>query len=107
MRFHKDRENRLYPLSHSPINAPPPRNAKFVMRSPGSLAHHPVERPAPRSDSLAEGMTGESPMLTAYYEAYLSMEQMLAAFAELRGDGAEGGSEAAHASIQQSGSPSH
>jgi len=38
-----------------------------------------------REDDIA----GDSPMITACYEAHLSMEKMLAAFAELRGDDAE------------------
>jgi hypothetical protein len=101
MRFHKDRENRLHPMPLSLINAPPPRNAKFVMRSPGSLAQHPIKRPSQRSESRSLGeITDESPMIAAYYEAYLSMSKMLSAFAELRGDDAEGGTEAAHGSYQ-------
>jgi hypothetical protein len=104
MRFHKDRENRLHPLPPSSISAPPPRNAKFVMRSPGMLAQYPIERASPRSRSLSLGeeIGDESPMIAAYYEAYLSMEKMLSAFAELRGDAAESAPEAAHASFHNS-----
>jgi len=36
--------------------------------------------------SQHDGITDDSPMITAVYEAHLSMERMLAAFAELRGD---------------------
>ena len=44
-----------------------------------------------RSELLSQddGITDDSPMITAVYEAHLSMEKMLAAFAELRGDEAE------------------
>jgi hypothetical protein len=91
MRFHKDRENRIYAMRPSQIDAPPPRNAKFVMRRPGTLAQRPIKRQSLRSDLLSqeEGIDGDSPMITACYEAHLSMEKMLAVFAVLRGDDAE------------------
>jgi|SRR5450631_1150736 len=100
MRFHKDRENRLRQMPLSPINVQPPRNATFVMRSPEILSQHPVKQPSPRSESLSLGdeISEESPVIVACYEAYLSMEKMLSAFAELRGDDTEGGTDAAHAS---------
>jgi len=91
MRFHKDRENRFHPMRPSQIDAPPLRNAKFVMRRPGTPAPRPIKRQSLRSELLSreEGIAGDSPMITACYEAHLSMEKMLAVFAELRGDDAE------------------
>jgi hypothetical protein len=59
MKFHKDRDNRLHPL----------RPAGFE---------------APQNDGIAD----DSPMIAACYEGHLSMQKMLAAFAELRGDDA-------------------
>jgi hypothetical protein len=90
MRFHKDRDNRLHPMRSPKIAAPPSRNAKFVMRT-GTLAPPPIKRQSLRSELLLQedGIAGDSPMITACYEAHLSMEKMLAVFAELRGDDAE------------------
>jgi len=44
-----------------------------------------------RSELLSQqdGFAEDSPMITACYEAYLSMEKMLATFAQLRGDDVE------------------
>jgi hypothetical protein len=39
--------------------------------------------------SQEDGIADNFPMITACYEAHLSMEKMLAAFAALRGDDAE------------------
>jgi hypothetical protein len=72
MKFHKDRENRFHPIRPSQIDAPPSRNAKFVELL-----------------SQEDGIADDSPMITACYETHVSMERMLAAFAELRGDDAE------------------
>ena len=55
------------------INAPPPCDAGSAI---GLL-------------SLDDGITDDSPMITAVYEAHLVMEKMRAALAELRGDDAE------------------
>jgi hypothetical protein len=92
MRFHKDRDSRLHPMRPSQINAPPPRNTKFVMRRLGPLSQRPIKMQSPRSELLLQEdeITDESPMITACYEAHLSMETMLGAFAELRGDDSEG-----------------
>jgi hypothetical protein len=91
MRFHKDRDNRLHPMRPPQIDAPPPRNAKSVLRRPGTLAPRPIKRQSLHSELLAQedGIAGDSPMIAACYEAHLSMEKMLAVFAELRGDDAE------------------
>jgi hypothetical protein len=59
MKFHKDRDNR-------------PRHM----------------RPSQSDASQDDGIAADSPMITACYEAYLSMEKMLAVLAELRGDDA-------------------
>jgi hypothetical protein len=91
MRFHKDRDNRLHPMRPSHVAAPPPRNAKFGMRRPGTLAPRPIKRQSLGAELLSQedGIAIDSPMITACYEAHLSMKKMLAAFAELRGDDAE------------------
>jgi hypothetical protein len=90
MKFHKDRDNRLYPMRPSQIEAPPPRSAKFGMRRSGILVPRLLKRPSPRSELLSQedGIAGDSPMIAACYEAHLSLEKMLAALAELRGDDA-------------------
>jgi hypothetical protein len=89
MKFHKDRDNRLYPMRPSQIDAPPARSAKFGARRPKSLLPRLIKRPA-RAERLSQddGIAADSPMITACYEAHLSRENMLAAFAELRGDDA-------------------
>ena len=52
------------------------------------------------SESLQDdGIAADSPMITACYEAHLSMEKMLAVLAELRGD------DAADAIISRRNSP--
>jgi hypothetical protein len=61
MKFHKDRDNRSYPM-------------------------RPLQREEPLSQ--VDGIAGDSPMIAACYEAHLSMEKMLAVLAELRGDDA-------------------
>ena len=90
MRFHRDRENRFHAMRPSQIDATPPRNAKFVMRRPGTRAPRPIKRQSLRSELLSQdnGIDGDSPMITACYETHLSMEKMMAVFAELRGDSA-------------------
>jgi hypothetical protein len=90
MKFHKDRDNRLHPLRPAGFEAPPPRNAKFVLRRPGTLGPRPTKRQSLRSEwpSQNDGIADDSPMIAACYEGHLSMEKMLAAFAELRGDDA-------------------
>jgi hypothetical protein len=90
MKFHKDRDNRLHPMRSSQIEAPPPRSAKFGMRRSGTLVPRLIKRPSLRSELLSQqdGIAGDSPMIAACYEAHLSMEKMLAAFAEMRGDDA-------------------
>ena len=73
------------------IDAPPARNVKFVIRQPGTLGQRPIKSQSPRSELLSQedGIAEDSPMITACYQTYLSMEKMLAALAELRGDDAE------------------
>jgi hypothetical protein len=90
MKFHKDRDNRLHPMRPSQIDAPRARGAKFGMRRPASRLPRLVKRPSRCAEppSQEDGIAADSPMITACYEAHLSMEKMLAAFAELRGDNA-------------------
>ena len=90
MKFHKDRDNRLYPMRPAQIDAPPARSAKFGKRRPTSLLPR-LMTPSLRAERLSQddGIAVDSPMIAACYEAHLSMEKMLAALAELRGDDAE------------------
>jgi hypothetical protein len=87
MRFHDERNKRLHPMGHSQIDAPPPGNEKFVIRRRGILARRPIKR-CQRSESLLhdEEIADDSLVITLHYEAHLAMQQMLAVFAELRGD---------------------
>jgi hypothetical protein len=64
---------------------------KFVIRQPGALGQRPIKSQSLRSELLSQedGFAEDSPMITACYEAYLSMEKMLEAFAQLRGDDVE------------------
>ena len=91
MRFHIDTGKDFRPMLPLQITGPLPRDAKSAMCQPGSLAPRPIAGESVRSESLSQddGIIDDSPMITAVYEAHLSMEKMLAAFAELRGDEAE------------------
>jgi hypothetical protein len=90
MKFHKDRDNRLNPMRPSPIDAPSPRSAKFGIRRPAARVPRLIKRSSLRGELLSQedGIVADSPMIAACYEAHLSMEKMLATFAELRGDDA-------------------
>jgi hypothetical protein len=70
----------------------PQRDAESAMDQRGILVPRPIARQSLRSELLSQddGITDDSPMITALYEAHLSMEKMLAALAELRLDDAEG-----------------
>ena len=91
MRFHIDTAKDFRATLPFQITGPLPRDAKSAMCQPGSLALRPIAGESVRSELLSQddGITDDSPMITAVYEAHLSMEKMLAAFAELRGDEAE------------------
>jgi hypothetical protein len=91
MRFQIDWGKALHAILPLQINPPSPRNAKSAMRQPGTLAWRPIARQSHRLEALSQndGIAEESVMITAVYEAHLSMEKMLAALAELRGDDAE------------------
>jgi hypothetical protein len=91
MRFHIDSDKGFHAMLPSQINAPPQRDAESAMGQPGTVVPRPIARQSPRSELLSQddGITDDSPMITAVYEAHLSMEKMLAAFAALRGDDAE------------------
>jgi hypothetical protein len=88
MRFHDERAKRLHPIR--PLQ-PPPRGAKFVPHKREHLRQRPFKSPCVHSQfwSQEDGVSGDSPMITACYEAHLAMKKMLAAFAELRGDEVE------------------
>jgi hypothetical protein len=87
MRFHDERNKRLHPMGHSPIDAPPSGSEKFVIRRRALLAPRPINR-SQRSESLLhnEEIADESLVITLCYEAHLAMHQMLAVFADMRGD---------------------
>ncbi len=87
MRFHDERDKRLYPLGHSQIDAPPIRRRAL-------LARRPMNR-SQLADSLPhrEEIADESLVITLCYEAHVAMQQMLAVFAEMRGDDTEGGAD--------------
>jgi hypothetical protein len=90
MRFHDERNKRLHPMGHSQIDAPLSGDEKFVIRRRALLARRPINR-SQRSESLLhdEEIADDSLMIALCYEAHLSMQKMLAVFAELRGDDAE------------------
>ena len=87
MRFHDERNKRLHPVAHSQIDAPPSGNKKFVIRRRALLARRPTNR-SQRSESPLpdEEIADESLVVTLCYEAHLAMQQMLAVFADMRGD---------------------
>jgi hypothetical protein len=93
MRFHDERNKRLRPMGHFQIDAPPSGNETFVTRRRGILAWRPIKS-LQRSESLLhiEEIADESLVITLCYEAHLAMQQMLAVFADMRGDDAEGAS---------------
>jgi hypothetical protein len=91
MRFHNERNKRLHPMGHSQIDAPPSGDEKFVIRRRALLARRPINR-SQRLESLLhdEEIADKSLVITLCYEAHLAMQQMLAVFADMRGDDAEG-----------------
>jgi hypothetical protein len=91
MRFHDERNKRLHPMGHSQIDAPPSGGEKFVISRRALLARRPING-SQRSEALLhdEEIADESLVITLRYESHLAMQQMLAVFAELRGDDAEG-----------------
>jgi hypothetical protein len=89
MRFHDERDKRLHSMRHSQIPAKPPGNQRFAVHRSGTLAQSPIKR-SRRSEVPLQDDDDDSLMVTVCYEAHLSMQQMLAVFAEMRGDDAEG-----------------
>jgi hypothetical protein len=91
MRFHDERNKRLHPIGHSQIDAPPSGDEKFVTRRRALLARRAIKR-SQRSESLLhdEKIADESLVVTLCYEAHLAMQQMMAVFAEMRGNDVEG-----------------
>ena len=91
MRFHDERNKRLHPMGPSQIDAPPSGNEKFAIRRRAILARRPIKS-FRRSESLLhiEEIADESLVITLCYGAHLAMQQMLAVFADMRGDDAEG-----------------
>jgi hypothetical protein len=87
MRFHNERNKRLHPMGDSQIDAPPSGNEKFAIRRRAILARRPIKR-SQRLESLLHGeeIADDSLMVTLCYDAHLAMQQMLAVFAEMRGD---------------------
>ena len=91
MRFHIDWGKGFRTKLPFHITGPLSHGAKSAMYQPGTLAPRPIERQSLPLELLSQddGITDDSPMITAIYEAHLSMEKMLAAFAILRGDDVE------------------
>jgi hypothetical protein len=91
MRFHDERDKRLHPIRYSQIEVPSPGYEKFEICRRGNIARRLIKR-SQRSMVLLQddGFADNSLVVTLCYEAHLSMQQMLAAFAEMRGDDAEG-----------------
>jgi hypothetical protein len=89
MRFHDETNKRLHPMGHSQIDAPASGDERFVIRRRALLAPRPINR-SQRSEFLLhdEEIADESLVVTLCYEAHLAMQQMLAVFAEMRGDDA-------------------
>jgi hypothetical protein len=90
MRFHDERDKRLDAMRHFRIHAPPPGSKPFVLRRQGTLPQRPIKR-SQRSEVLSrdDGIVDDTLMITLCYEDHLSMQQMLAALAEMRGEDAE------------------
>jgi hypothetical protein len=87
MRFHVERDKRLHPIRDVQIDAPPSSNRAFVMRRYGTSGQLPFTSKRAASLTYDERIVDDSPMIAMCYEAHLSMQSMLAAFAEARGDG--------------------
>jgi len=91
MSFHVDWGKALQAILPFQINPPPRRYAKSGMRQRGTFSQCPIARPSLRLGlpSQNDGIAEDSVMITEVYETHLSMEKMLTALAELRGDDAE------------------
>ncbi|MGO9990553.1 MAG: hypothetical protein ACLQAR_15595 [Steroidobacteraceae bacterium] len=91
MRFHIDWGKTFQAMLAFQISPPAQRNIKSAIRQPETLAPRPMARRSPRLElpSQNAGIVEDSAMISALYEAHLSMEKMLAALAEFRGDDAE------------------
>jgi hypothetical protein len=88
MQFQNDRDQRSHSMRHSQIETPPV-SAKFAMRRRGTPVPRPIQKSQGAESQLPDaGIVDDSPMITMCYEAHLSMQKMLAVFAELRGDDA-------------------
>lgn len=88
MRFHIDRTRGFHPMLAFQFNAPSSYSADFAMRQPGSPAPRRIAGQSWRSESPPpdDRLADEHPMITELYETHLARQEMLAAFAELRGD---------------------
>jgi hypothetical protein len=82
MHLHDQTDKRLQPTRLTRIETSP-ANARFGMR----FVHRAIKRFQRPERRLRDAwIVDDSPMITMCYEAHLSMQKMLAAFAELRGD---------------------
>jgi hypothetical protein len=90
MRFHINWGKAIQALVPFQIKAPPLRTDSAAMGQPGTLLRRPIARQSLRLEVLSQndGITEDSAMIAAVYEAHLSMEKMLAVLAEIRGDDA-------------------
>jgi len=91
MRFHIDWGKGFHKIVPFLINTPPSRNTKSAKCKTGTVTLRPIASQSLRLELLLQedGIANDSPMITAVYEGYLCMEEMLTASAELRGDDAE------------------
>ena len=92
MRFHDERNKRLHPIGHSRIDAPPSGSEKFVIGGRALLARRPIKRFQRLESRLHDEEVADESLvvINLRYEAHLAMQQMLAVFADMRGDEAEG-----------------
>ena len=90
MRFHIDWGKAIHALVPFQIKAPALRTDRSAMGQPRTLLRRPIARQSLRLELLSQndGITEDSAMIAAVYEAHLSMEKMLAVLAEIRGDDA-------------------
>jgi hypothetical protein len=85
VRFHTERDRRLHPMRDTQMSAPPP--GRFVNRRRGDAMQRPIDRNQRSRLPLHDDENVDDLLvIDICYEAHLSMQQMLAAFAQIRGD---------------------
>jgi hypothetical protein len=87
VRFHTERDKRLHPMRDTQMHAPTPASKSFVNRRYGFGVKRPIERSQRSKFPLHDnGIVDDLLVISMCYEVHLSMQQMLAAFAQIRGD---------------------